>query len=222
MRIQSLANEPKISTGNPNFKSVYPVYHWYNPNKKFSPVTDIGTIRHCQRLLVGMINSTTPKLYRKDSSFLQQVINYIAVNDKDFLAVPYVRSFYNAKGGFKRDAKGNIYKVEPLAYIITGNDAVNFENVYGKPINTIAKEVNGSEREIQAAVQRAKCAFSYNGLKYMRERSLKFVDKESKKPLELHTIFCKVGDNNSPKLIKLSFFESGAKNNPFVKNGYIR
>ena len=114
-----------------NFKSVYPVYHWYNPTKKYVPLTEMDTLIRCQKLFEGILNAVRPNTKRISHSFLQQVVNYIAYNDADYIDFPYVRSFYNNYGGLESGYKGKAKRIEPIAYIFTGKDAANFESSYG-------------------------------------------------------------------------------------------
>jgi hypothetical protein len=205
-----------------NFKSVYPVYHWYKPNDKFIPATDLKIVHKFQRLLTGLlVKGNKYDLSIPGKTFIHGVMNFIANNDNDYKNIPYVRSFYNAKGGCKRDWKGEIYDIVPSAYLLTGNDAVDFENLFGKPIGRVRKTENYSEKEILAEIRKAKIAYATKGPKFIKERANKFVDKETSRQLELHTIFTQPDKNKPPKLIKLGFFTKGGENNPFIKNGIL-
>ena len=219
---------PKLSVSTPNqinncnFKHVYPVYHWHKVNGKYIPAVGSQAVHQYQRLLAGMLRKGGYlNLDIESNSFFHKTARYIAMNDGDYKAVPYVRSFYNNFGGYKYDIKGEAYEFEPCVYLLTGNDAVEFETTFGKPIGMVKKQENYSESEIENVVKNAKFAFAVNGFRFVKNRVEKFKDKETSKPLELHTIFVQDDGRKTPRLIKIGFFPKGGKNNPLVTNNII-
>ena len=203
-----------------NFKSVYPVYHWCKINGKYKPATNQDLVHHCQRLLTSMLNNGG---YRNPATVKKSAIGllskFIASIDSDYKYVPFVRSFYNNCGGYKNSVKSR--GIEPMAYLITGNDAAEFEQVFGKPIGAIKNDENYSEKDKDRLVTRAKVAYASKGPLFVKSRCVKFVDRETGKPLELHAIFDRSDKSNPLKLIRCGFFIEGAKDNPLITNGII-
>ena len=147
--------------------------------------------------------------------FAQFISNY----DKDFKYAPFVRSFYNNYGGFRNMPDRRA--IEPMAYLITGNDAAEFEQVFGKPIGAVKNDENYTEKEKKKLVTGAKVAYAIKGSGFVKSKCEKFVDKETGKPLELHVIFDRSDKRNPLKLIRSCFFIKGDKNNPLITNGII-
>ena len=221
MQVQKILFQDNKISSNTNFKSVYPVYHWFKPKDKYVPATSMQYVKHFQRLVVSILNKKSLLMNVKSDSFLKNFVDYIASKDIDYKYTPYVRSFYNSKGGLKRDSNGIVYDIEPNSYILTGQDAVYFENLFGKPINYVIKESNIQETEIKRLVAQAKRAYASKGLKFVKEKQKLFVDKQTSRPLELHTIFKMYKNDVVPRLYKAEFFEKNAKNNPLITNDII-
>lgn len=207
---------------NLGFKSVYPVYHWCKMNGKYRPVSDRKSVENCQRVLSGMLNrGDWVDLEKCGKSFLIQTVQYISHFDKDYKNCRFTRSYYYNHGGYQHDSAGNVKGFEPCAYLLTGVDAADFEETYGKPIGKTKNLEYLSQKEIYTAVMRAKMAYITKGLKYVKDKAKKFVDKESKTPLELHTICTQNPVDKKWRMIKMEFFKTGDKENPLVRNDII-
>ena len=92
----------------------------------------------------------------------------VASQDNDYARCPYVRSFYNDKAGLQH---GNS---EPMIYLMTGQDAVNFENNYGKPIGYMKGKQHTKK---SAELQEAKGNYWAVGLNYAKRRSQQYRNK---------------------------------------------
>ena len=206
-----------------SFKSVYPVYHWHKPTDKYVPaLQDIKDVKRYQRMLTGMLNSRVSAKQHKPTTFLQDVIKYISEWDTDYKNNPYVRTFFNYKGGYKNDRDGNAIDVKPYAYLLTGKDAVEFDTMYSKPIGWTYKAVReyDSDKYAEMEISESKRSYGYGGAAYIKQELGKFKSANGT-PLELHTIIGGNPDSRSAKIIKLSFFQTNDKNNPFIANGIL-
>lgn len=225
MQIQNVTSSC-TRCNNTNFKSVYPVYHWYKPADKYIPAFDKSRVRRYQKILTGMLNAkinTSEKL--KSSKFLQEVLKFVSAHDRDFNNLPYVRTYFDYKGGLKTAWNGNVYEVKPSAYILTGRDAADFENMYGKPLGSAKSTANnGGQMNIhqRAELENAKLCYAYGGERFVLEKMKLFKNPETGNPLELHVIMSGGENSHKAKVIKLNYFETGAKNNPLVTNGIIQ
>jgi len=222
MQISNIEVKNTNYTSKCNFKSVYPVYHWHRVNGKFVPATDSNVVHRYQKLLAGILRQGGfLDLEHGGKSFLYQIASFVAQFDSDYKYGRYVRSFYDNHGGYKYDSKGEAYKIVPSAYLLTGKDAIEFEETFGRPIGKLKNEEELTEKELDRAVKRAKVAFATKGYRFVKERCGKLKDKDTQKPLELHTIFVQWNKHKKPELIKLGFFQQGDENNPLIKNNII-
>ena len=222
MRVQNVDNTGKYRKV--NFGSVYPVYHWHKPTETYVPAFDIKDVKRYQRTLTKMLNSRiSGGKEHSPSTFLQSVIEYLAKNDSDYKELKYTRSFFNYKGGIKTAWNGNVYKIEPMAYLLTGRDAVDFENLYGKPIgySTLIAKQYEDECMQKTEMWQVKDAYKHGGMAFVKDLLGKFRDKETNKELELHTIYGKIKLSGGDKLLKLQFFQKGSVDNPFTTNGIM-
>lgn len=222
MQIQNLSlNQPAMKQT--SFKSVYPVYHWHKPVDQYVPaLQDIKDVKRYQRMLTGMLNSQAVGKEHAPTTFLQDVIKYISHWDKDYKEIPYVRTFLNYNGGIKTAWNGNIYEVKPMAYLLTGKDAVRFDKDYSKPIeyaNASARQYD-CEKLAEMEITGAKRSYGYGGAAYVNGELGKFKDKETQKPLELHTIIYGKPTSRKAQIIKMGFFPTNDSTNPLVINGY--
>ena len=156
------------------------------------------------------------------SAMDEEIVKYISEKDIDYKNIPYVRTFFNYKGGIKEAWNGNTI-IEPMVYILTGRDAVDFENMYGKPVGTaqkISKQYD-DERIGKLEIEQAKSAYGFGGRAYIKDSLGKFKDLITGRPLELHTIFIDGKQKKPPILLKLAFFQKDGFDNPLVTNGII-
>ena len=136
-------------------------------------------------------------------------------NDSDYTECPYVRAFYNKKGGYRNNS------FEPLAYIMTGKDAMLFEEVYAKPIGYL----NNANMRFSAELQQVKGDYWRKGFNYIqnRVRQSKCSDGTVK---ELHVKFNtnrnSVGKVQGYNMMGMGFYPSAGPNNPFVITGLIK
>ena len=204
-----------------NFKSVYPVYHWLKFDGKYKPATKNEWVHRCQRLLAAMLNKASHlDLDHPGKSVLHNTGCYVASVDENYKSIPHVCSYYNNFGGFKNSPDRRA--IDPMAYLVTGADAIEFEQIFGKPVCASKKQEFRSQKEIDESISRARFSYALKGPEFIKSRSAKFIDKESGNPVELHTIFERTSDNNHPlRMIKCSFFIQGDKKNPLITNGII-
>ena len=208
-----------------SFKAVYPVYHWHKVDSGYFTALNMNDVKKYQKMLTRLLNQLKPNNKEQgDNSIMQQIVNYVAEKDKDYKKCPIVRSYYNYNGGIKNDWRGEICKIEPMVYIITGQDAVDFENNYGKAIGYARQQINNPETERQGkcALHNANMDYSYGGQAFVKEKNGKFIDAESKEPLELHTIIVKDAKGKKDSLLKVGIFSINEERNPFVKKGIKR
>ena len=222
VQIQNLSL-PQNNIKSTNFKSVYPVYYWHKPADSYVPAFDMKNVKRYQRMLTGILNSLTVGKNHKVTTFMQDVIKYIANWDKDYKKNPYVRTFLNYNGGIKTSWNGNVSKIEPCAYLLSGRDAVDFDTMYSKPIkytNAAAKQYD-SKKLAKKEIDKAKKSYGYGGSAYVKGELGKFKDENTRKPLELHVIIVGKPTSRSAKIYKIGFFPTDGSNNPFVTNGIL-
>ena len=219
MQIQNNVNLSLTKPNNiPTFKAVYPVHHWVaESNGSYAPVVSIELTKKLQRIIVGMLNHS-----KKIPTNVSQKANiYISKCDLDYRRMSIVRSFYNKFGGYNK--KDNVFR--PFSYLITGYDAENFDNEYGRSIgiarrNAPVKQGTSNSAELKQTIQ----DYTYGGLNYIKDKSKKLYDSEGIE-YSLHTKFetvrSKTGRLKGYKLIDLKFCPNEGPNNPFVRTGYI-
>lgn len=221
MLVQNVSLSNQNYRNSCNFKSVYPVYHWLEFNGKYKPAVKQMWVQRCQRILAALLNKAgCLDLDNPGKSVLHNTAYYVASVDKDYKFAPLVRSFYNNSGGFKNTPEAR--SIVPMSYLVTGCDATEFERIFGKPLRTLKNHGCSSQEAFEASKQRAKVSYELKGKFFIESKYQKFVDKETGKPLELHTIFERTGEQKNPlKIIKCSFYIQGDKNNPLITNGII-
>lgn len=231
MQVQSVTSNP-YSMQQPNFKSKFPVYHWHKPADEYFVTFDMRTVQRYQKILMKILNTLIFDHSNPPKTFLERVNDYVFQWDKDYknfpkenslTDFPFVKSAYDRRGGYKTAYNGNIYEVKPMAYLMTGDDAVNYEVLYSKPIPRAYKIARQYDDKVlkENEVKEAKMSYGYGGIAYAKDMDKRLLHPVTKKPVELHTVFKINPKTNYPTLIKLEFFETGGKDNPFVKNGIL-
>ena len=102
MQIQPIGVQTNYKASfSPNFKSCYPVTHWLaEANESYAPVLTTELAKKLQGILVRYLNASAKKYSGKKAAFCQEVKDFMASTDRDYANLPFVRSFYDKKGGF--------------------------------------------------------------------------------------------------------------------------
>ena len=132
--------------------------------------------------------------------FFERIIDYIAEKDSDYKEIPFAVCFYNKNAGVKAQNSGDSPITATYSYLITGRDAVEFQDKLITPL----KDADENDKKI-------KTKYFFKGLTFVKRKSAKFLNE---KKLELHAIF--TGED----LIKIGFYPIKGKNNPHIKLGY--
>ncbi len=216
MNIQPI-NLNTYNTKNTNFKSTYPVVHWVaESNGSYAPVVSMELTKKLQRILVGVLNHSKKNTQGQVGN---SIIDYISKCDLDYRRMPIVRTFYDRKGGFDK-------KFTPFAHLITGYDAKDFDNCYGKAIGEAkanAPRRNGKPES--AELKQAVIDYSLGGQKFVNNKNKKLYDNNG---LEygLHTKFqtirSKTGKIKGYQLVDVKFCPEKGPKNPFVRTGIVK
>ena len=218
MQIYSVSNNLTLQQ-KPQFKSAYPVYHWVaETNGSYAPVVDAKLTKALQRTLVSVLNKTKKASY----GYLERLANRVSDMDMDYKRMSLVRSFFNKKGGYKKETNQFV----PISYLISGDDVDLFEELYAKFIGTakaLSPRKHGrlSSAESEIAVEN----YKRGGLKFVNDKNKRIVD-ENGMEYALHTKFevvrgKKSGKVNGYKLVDAKFCPQKGPENPFVRTGYL-
>lgn len=189
----------------PNFKSIYPVYFWVKNGDKALPVFEKKAAQRLQRELSGILNNTKKAIKRYPSEKRREFRETICAADSDYKNNKYVRSISTDRGGVKEAWNGNISKIDPSIYILTGRDAVDFTQFYGKPIG-YAKSGNmpKEQAEFTPDLESAKKSY-YCGSEMYRNYS-KHLTKDGY-PMCLHVYLEKCTGNKKGYLVNQIEFD---------------
>ena len=216
MQIQSINNYSNSKLQKPQFKSVYPVYHWVAERSggSYAPAITPALNKTLQGKLVRLFNGTS----RFANTLLgKELKEKLKMTDLGYKFNEITRSYYDNKGGWYG-------RFRPISYLITGNDVAVFDEKYGKPIG---KSIVDSPK-INSKVSSAEHNNAINDYKFL---GLSFV-KDPKKQIVcsdgltygLHTKFevvrSKTGKIKAYELVDIKFCPETGKENPFVKLGY--
>ncbi len=216
MQIQPIGVQTNYKASfSPNFKSCYPVTHWLaEANESYAPVLTTELAKKLQGILVRYLNASAKKYSGKKAAFCQEVKDFMASTDRDYANLPFVRSFYDKKGGFKQG------KITPLVYMLTGFDAKNFDRRFGLPIGSIKGSCYNAGIFKSAELNMALTDYFNGGLQFVKDRSKEFCDK-NKVPYGLHakfqTLRNKSGNIKGFELMELSFCPEIGPDNPLEK-----
>ncbi len=204
---------------NTSFKSAYPVVHWVaEANGSYAPVASLQLTKKLQNILVRLLNATSVKTpERKELAIRAQ--KFLRSRDRDFDSNHIARTFHDVNGGWGK----NVF--HPIAYMLTGKDALLFEDRFGKPLGMLKKEsAEIWERGNSAELNIARADYAKGGLNYVKKRSKEFCDS-NKIQHQLHTKFevkrNKSGEVVGYNLIGLGFYPARGENNPLEKLGYV-
>ena len=218
MQIQSTQNlSYNRVNSRPVFKASSPVMHWVaEVNGGYSPVATAELTKKLQRKIVSLLNGTKKNL----SDFEKQVKDYIARCDIDYRRDAVVRSYYDKKAGWD----GKIF--EPISYLLTGRDAIEFDKTFGQAIGIAVKDAprkNGHAASAEVAI--AKGDYVHNGKNFVKSKSRRLYDSNGISH-SLHTKFqikrSKTGRIKDYELVGVKFCPDEGSKNPFVVMGYVK
>ena len=197
MQIQPISvNYSSKSSQQPKFGKAYPVIHWITEEggKSYAPVATEELSRILQGKLVRRFNKSLVGQKPEKLALLKSIQGFLFSNDRDFRRYKMTRSFYNEKGGWEEN------KFNPISYLITGYDAYNFEQMFGKPIGQ-AKKI--SPRLISGRVNSAELLikqrdYHEEGLKFVKTRA-ENAKNEAGERVSLHTKFVVHRNKNGKK-----------------------
>ena len=210
MNIQPVSSNYKVKDS--AFRSVYPIYHWNYTNGKVSPVFDVKTAKKYQRKILNILNGTKKSYTNISKTFFKRILEHFSACDSDFKSEPCALSFYRNKGGIKTVWNGNVY-IKPCTYLITGDDALFYEQHYRRPIGYTKYDAKVYGTDKNPEIKDAMISYAINGAEFVQKKANEFSENHN---LELHAIF---KDN---KLIKIGFYPNAGEGNPFVKMGYYK
>lgn len=148
-------------------------------------------------------------------NLMQRIKRFITRSDSDYADCPYVRAYYNRNGGIKNGG------FEPIVYLLTGKDAIFFEEKFGKPIGKL-KQQSGLEHS--AELQSAKADYWLQGVNYVKKRSKQSLLRKGV-PQELHikaeTIRNRTGKIKGYNIVDMKYFPTTGEKNPFVITGIL-
>lgn len=199
-----------LKNGSVSFGSVYPVYHWNYAEGKVSSEFDVITAKKYQRKILGILNGTIKSYTNISKTFFKKIREHFSACDPDFKSEPCALSFYRKGGGNKTTWNGNTHIV-PCTYLITGDDALFFEQHYRRPIGYTKYDAKIYGIDKHPEIKSAQIVYAINGAEFVKKKAKEFSENYN---LELHAIF---KDN---KLIKIGFYPRSGEKNPFVKMGY--
>ena len=205
---------------NMGFQAIHPVYHWCKDGSLyFDPATTKELSKAIHQDFVNKINKFIPDFSIVNPVGGQRIANFIARVDGTYRRNPVVRSYYNSKGGFKEN------KFEPIAYLITGDDVEKFNVKFAKNIGIQkhkAPKVNGKRRS--AEVNKAVGDYNTQGLLYVKKEAKSFNNKGM--PMGLHVkteaVRNEKGEIIDYEVVDMRYFPEKGKENPFIKEGYLK
>ena len=234
----SIFQNQKLKSDRPNFKSVYPVVHWVaETNGSYAPVVSNEIAKTLNTKIIRFLNTSSKliesrlhDLYTEIESngksnakidkeiaklnLIKRVKTFISRKDPDYLKSPFARGFYDRSGGLKNN------EFDPLAYILTGDDANYFENNFGRPIGQIKNLTDNSDE-----IEQAKFDYYKKGYKFVKQRANSLVTQDNS-PVELHVKMeiarSKSGAIKDYNIIDMKFFSKDSNNNPFKVTEIIK
>ena len=223
MQIQPISvNYSSKSSQQPNFGKAYPVIHWITEEggKSYAPVATEELSRILQGKLVRMFNKSLVGQKPEKLTLLKSIQRFLFSNDQDYRRHKITRSFYNERGGWANN------RFNPISYLITGHDAYNFEQMFGKPIGQ-ARKISPrliSGRANSAELKIKQRDYHEDGLKFVKTRAENAKNNAGER-VSLHTKFVIHRNKNGKKdyeLVGMKFCPDEGSSNPFVKLGYVK
>jgi len=197
-----------------NFKSAYPVVHWVaETNGSYAPSVSHELTQILQQKFVRALN----KAEHKDGvlkATIGKIKDYLARNDRDFRQCSRVRTFY-------RRYIHEGAQFEPVSYIISGRDIVDFEDKIAKDIGRTKGQALDSLGTVHSAESRAAVRkYDITGLNFVQNNSRQIKDNKGM-PYALHTKFeivrGKNGNIRDYRLVDARFLPAKGENNPIEK-----
>ena len=204
-----------VKAKNPQFKAGFPVIHWVKDNS-WAPTVTYDLTKKLQGTLIRILNGSKKNLTNAE----KKVREYLSRCDIDYRRLPESRSFYDKKGGFQKN------RFEPISFMVTGKDAEEFDQVFGKPMGTAIRTAAYVAGRLESAeLNQARSNYRNNGKNFVMAKSRKLYDSEGI-PYSLHTKFeavrSRTGKLKGYKIIDVKFCPDSGESNPFVRLGYIK
>ena len=219
MQIQAVNNHSNVKSNNPQFKKAYKVVHWVGEqNANYAPVAGFELTKKLQSLLVRILNQSTRL---KENSANKVAVNYLKGEDTEYATSGIVRTFYDKNGGFNKHSGTFL----PFSYLLTGGDAYNFSDKYGKALGKAKSFAPKQKDKLNSAeLQIARSDYYIAGWKLVNDTEKKIYKDGIEQ--ELHTKFEIVRDKEGKvtgyNLVGLKLCPTKGEENPFVKTGYIK
>lgn len=156
-----------------------------------------------------------------DLNITSRAHKYIGARDNDYKRYPFVRGFNNEKGGDKGD------RFETISYLLTGNDAVYFEENYGKPIGQTKAMLKslGVNPSKTAELQEKLSDYWSMGLDFSKKRAKDFKPKNNE-PYELHVELerqrSSTGKPIGYRILDMKFCPREGAQNPFEITNWFK
>lgn len=205
----------KTTNYNQNFKATYPVVHWVaESNGSFAPVANLELTRKLQGKIIRILNKSLLSSTKPMNPSEQKLRTYISSCDVDYRQKPIVRSFYDRIGA-------SFQKFNPTAYMISGNNVNEFNELLAKKIGK-AKKVAKSDFSTPYSPEAIKAIQDYNfyGLQFVNSNQMRIRDKNNMTYV-LHTKFeiirNKLGKIKDYKFVDVRFLPERGKANPFER-----
>ncbi|MBO5738625.1 hypothetical protein J6R97_04725 [bacterium] len=214
------------------FKSAYPIIHWVAENNgSYAPVVSHEIAKSLNTKIIRILNTNSQVIEKKlqnlyneiqaqgkssskidreicELNLMKRVKSFINRWDKGFAKNQFARGFYNKNGGIKNG------KFDSLAYLITGEDAVYFENTFGRPLGEFKKYGADSPE-----LERAKADYFKKGYNFVLDRA-KHHCFSNRDPAELHVkmevVRNKFGAIKNYNIVDMKFFAKNGFDNPFL------
>ena len=154
-------------------------------------------------------------------SNLQHCTSLQKGEDTEYATSGVVRTFYDKNGGFNKHSG----KFLPFSYLITGGDAYNFSDKYGKALGKAKSFAPMQKDKLNSAeLQIARSDYNIAGWNLVNDAKKKIYKDGIEQ--ELHTKFEVVRDKKGKitgyNLVGLKFCPAKGDENPFVRTGYIK
>lgn len=197
----------------PSFKAAYPVIHWTcETNGSYAPVISYELTKKLQGKLVRALNKVCG-LVKVDGETLR-IQDYLRKTDFDYRFNQKVRSFYNPKA-----EESDVF--EPISYIISGKDAVDFDTNVASNIGRekhYAKTALGTPYSAEANI--AINNYLNQGVKLIYNKASRIKGNDNRN-CALNTKFEIIRDRNGKikdyKLKDVRFMPETGKDSPIEK-----
>lgn len=215
---------------NSSFKAVYPVMHWVaEANGSYAPVSKLKYVQAFQEKLVSYLNTNpllTPKEIKEltkaklkaQKEIITEGEEKISVDSlKKIIDIPsqYLRAYIaSCDEGYRNTLRGN--KVRsfydrvtsssntfiPTSYILSGEDAKEFNKRFGEEIGRNIR-IYGKDSD---EVKMAKYKYNHDGLKFVKDYTRRKKDTNGRTQV-LHTKF-EIARNNEGEITGFNFIDA--------------